>query len=55
MALLREHGPAVGAEQLAALEAERAALAAAGQEERARELNKVRSPFHTTHTHYTRL
>jgi aspartyl/asparaginyl-tRNA synthetase len=41
VALLRTHGPKVGAEQLAALEAEVAAAAAAGDGERARELEHV--------------
>eukprot|EP00967_Tisochrysis_lutea_P103938 scaffold157351_cov33-Tisochrysis_lutea.AAC.3 len=36
--LLREHGPAIGAEQLAALEAEQAAAAAAGDEERSKDM-----------------
>uniref|UniRef100_A0A7S4BY92 aspartate--tRNA ligase n=1 Tax=Chrysotila carterae TaxID=13221 RepID=A0A7S4BY92_CHRCT len=39
--LLREHGPAIGAEQLAALEEEQAAAAAAGDEERAKEMDKI--------------
>lgn len=38
VALLREHGPAIGAEQLAALEAQQAAAAAAGDEETAKVL-----------------
>jgi len=37
-ALLREHGPALGAERLAALEAQQAAAAASGDDENARDL-----------------
>jgi len=38
VALLREHGPAMGAERLAALEAQQAAAAAAGKDDDARDL-----------------
>jgi aspartyl-tRNA synthetase len=41
VALLREHGPAIGAEQVAALEAEQAAAAAAGDDEKVREMVKT--------------
>ena len=41
VALLREHGPAIGAERLAALEASQAAAAAAGDDESAREIAQL--------------
>ena len=41
VALLREHGPAVGAAQVASLHAEVAAAAAAGDDERVREMAKT--------------
>ena len=40
VALLREHGPSVGAERLAALETQQAAAAAAGSDEQARDLGQ---------------
>lgn len=55
VALLREHGPAIGAEQLAALEAEQAAAAAAGDEESAKvlanEAKDMREHLKTVPTH----
>jgi aspartyl-tRNA synthetase len=40
-ALLREHGPAIGAEQVAALEAQKAKAEAAGDEEKVKEMIKL--------------
>jgi len=55
VALLREHGPAIGAERLAALEAQREAATRAGEDEKARDLeNQVhdaREHLKTVPTH----
>ena len=55
VALLRQHGPAVGAEQLAALESQQQAAAADGNDERARELAQLvvdmKSHLSTVPTH----
>mmetsp|Transcript_11909 Transcript_11909/g.20086 ORF Transcript_11909/g.20086 Transcript_11909/m.20086 type:complete len:690 (+) Transcript_11909:1-2070(+) len=53
--LLREHGPAVGAERLAKLEAEQEAVKEAADDERVREMDKIiadeRSHLETVATH----